>query len=68
MKKYGREGKIAVVVGTVTDDIRMFDVPKMKVRFTHPLSCKSKHTSDVGTWFLKRRWGDFNLNLSITVC
>ncbi|CAE1140306.1 RP-L18e [Acanthosepion pharaonis] len=31
MKKYGREGKIAVVVGTVTDDIRMFDVPKMKI-------------------------------------
>merc|ERR1711900_2310 len=24
MKRYGREGKIAVVVGTVTDDIRMF--------------------------------------------
>ena len=33
MKKHGREGKIAVIVGTVTDDVRMFDVPQMKVIF-----------------------------------
>nr|CDS35360.1 60S ribosomal protein L18 [Hymenolepis microstoma] len=31
MKKPGREGKIAVVVGTVTDDIRMREVPKLMV-------------------------------------
>lgn len=29
MKKEGREGKIAAVVGTVTDDLRLFDVPKL---------------------------------------
>ena len=33
----GKEGKVAVLVGTVTDDVRMLDVPKMKIcalRFT----------------------------------
>ena len=33
----GKEGKVAAVVGTITDDVRMFDVPKLKVcalRFT----------------------------------
>merc|ERR1712136_672734 len=33
----GKEGKIAVVVGTVTDDKRIYEVPEMKVcalRFT----------------------------------
>ena len=33
----GREGKIAVVVGTITDDIRLLEVPALKVcalRFT----------------------------------
>merc|ERR550514_1523226 len=39
LKKYmaGKEAKIAVVVGTVTDDIRELDVPKLRVcalRFT----------------------------------
>jgi len=27
----GKEGKTAVLVGTVTDDVRMFDVPKMSI-------------------------------------
>lgn len=27
MKKPGREGRIAVVVGTVTDDRRIFEIP-----------------------------------------
>jgi ribosomal protein L18E len=31
MKKAGRENKIAVVVGTVTDDKRIFEIPKLKV-------------------------------------
>lgn len=31
MKKDGREGKIAVVVGTLTDDLRLYDVPKLTV-------------------------------------
>ena len=31
----GREGKIAVVVGTITDDIRMVEVPAMKVCALH---------------------------------
>ena len=31
MAKGGRDGKTAVVVGTITDDVRMFKVPKIKV-------------------------------------
>ena len=31
MKKTGRENKTAVVVGTVTDDLRLLKVPKLKV-------------------------------------
>uniref|UniRef100_A0A5G2QVU1 Large ribosomal subunit protein eL18 n=1 Tax=Sus scrofa TaxID=9823 RepID=A0A5G2QVU1_PIG len=32
MKLPGREGKTAVVVGTITDDVRVQEVPKLKVR------------------------------------
>merc|ERR1712186_67236 len=35
MKKEGREGKIAVVVGTITNDLRIFKVPKLKVAALH---------------------------------
>ena len=31
MKKEGRAGKIAVVIGTITNDLRVFDVPKLTV-------------------------------------
>ncbi|CAN7943707.1 unnamed protein product, partial [Ixodes persulcatus] len=31
MKKPGRENLIAVVVGTVTDDLRLYDVPKLRL-------------------------------------
>jgi len=31
MSKDKREGKTAVVVGTITDDVRMMKVPKLKV-------------------------------------
>jgi large subunit ribosomal protein L18e len=31
MKKPGREGKITVVVGTITDDSRIFHVPKLTI-------------------------------------
>jgi len=31
MKKAGREDKIAVVVGTLTDDPRIFTIPKITV-------------------------------------
>merc|ERR1712018_242515 len=31
MKKGGRDGKTAVVVGAVTDDLRILDIPKLKV-------------------------------------
>ncbi|XP_076043157.1 ribosomal protein L18 [Oratosquilla oratoria] len=31
MKKPGREDKICVVVGTVTDDVRIFDIPKLTI-------------------------------------
>merc|ERR1712112_646636 len=35
MKKDGRDGKIVVVVGTITNDIRIFEVPKMTVCSLH---------------------------------
>jgi large subunit ribosomal protein L18e len=35
MKKDGRTDKIAVVVGTITNDIRIFEVPKMTVCALH---------------------------------
>merc|ERR1712193_32126 len=35
MKKAGNAEKIAVVVGTVTNDLRIFDVPKMTVCALH---------------------------------
>jgi len=31
MKKPGHEGKIAVVVGTITNDVRIMDTPKLTV-------------------------------------
>lgn len=31
MKKPGREGLTAVIVGTVTDDSRIFEVPKLSI-------------------------------------
>merc|ERR1712150_391411 len=31
MKKDGREGKTAVIVGAITDDLRVHNIPKMKV-------------------------------------
>lgn len=34
MKMPGRENRIAVVVGTVTDDVRIQDIPKLKVNLT----------------------------------
>ena len=33
MKKPGREDLTAVCVGSITDDIRLYDVPKLKVIF-----------------------------------
>merc|ERR1711881_606373 len=35
MRKDGREGKIAVIIGTVTNDLRLFKVPKMTVAALH---------------------------------
>merc|ERR1711944_349415 len=35
MKKSGRDGKIIVVVGTITNDQRVFEVPKMKICASH---------------------------------
>lgn len=35
MKLPGRENKTAVVVGTVTDDVRILEVPKLKVSDQH---------------------------------
>ena len=33
MKKDGRDNKTAVVVGTVTDDVRLLKIPKLKVAY-----------------------------------
>merc|ERR1711953_876236 len=35
MKKQGRENKIAVIVGTITNDLGLFKVPKMTVAALH---------------------------------
>merc|ERR1712105_205285 len=35
MKKEGREGKVAVVIGTVTNDLRIFKIPKLTVAALH---------------------------------
>lgn len=35
MKKPTREGLIAVVVGTVTNDVRLYNVPKLTVAALH---------------------------------
>merc|ERR1719229_1212157 len=35
MKKDGRQGKIAVVVGTITNDVRSVEIPKMTVAALH---------------------------------
>merc|ERR1712223_681427 len=35
MRKEGREGKIAVIIGTVTNDLRIFKVPKLQVAALH---------------------------------
>merc|ERR1711918_224651 len=35
MKKEGRDGKIAVVIGTITNDLRIFKVPKLTVAALH---------------------------------
>lgn len=47
MKMPGRENRTAVVVGTVTDDVRIQDIPKLKVRNCLFLvsPCKIKHNS-----------------------
>lgn len=35
MKKPGRENKIAVCVGTITEDVRIHKLPKLKVGMFH---------------------------------
>ncbi|XP_002733428.1 large ribosomal subunit protein eL18-like [Saccoglossus kowalevskii] len=35
MKKPGRDNKTAVIVGTVTDDLRIFQIPKLKICALH---------------------------------
>nr|ABW90395.1 putative ribosomal protein L18 [Barentsia elongata] len=37
-KKPGRDGKLVVCVGTVTDDLRILDVPKLKICALHVTS------------------------------
>ncbi|XP_033631207.1 60S ribosomal protein L18-like [Asterias rubens] len=35
MKTEGREGKTAVIIGAVTDDLRIFEIPKLKLCALH---------------------------------
>ena len=35
MKETSRQGKTAVVVGTITNDLRVYDVPKLSVNKQH---------------------------------
>ena len=56
MKKEGREGKTAVVIGTVTNDLRIFKVPKLTVRtilkpFKSLLSNDFSKVLVLGDWF-----------------
>jgi large subunit ribosomal protein L18e len=46
MKKPGREEKTAVVVGTITNDVRLFDLPKLRV-------CALRVTEQARTRILK---------------
>lgn len=43
MKNPERAKKIAVVVGTVTNDLRVFDVPKLSVSFSAKRSFFFEH-------------------------
>ena len=43
MKKSGRDGKIIVVVGTVTNDDRIFDCPKIKVGSSTATNTEAHH-------------------------
>lgn len=50
MKLPGRENKTAVVVGTVTDDVRILDVPKLKVNDQQGTSLQPNSSLAVGCW------------------
>ena len=47
MKRTGRDGKTAVCVGTITDDLRLFEVPKIKVRSTDMLFLYKAHDENL---------------------
>lgn len=58
MKKPGREGLTAVVVGTVTNDVRIWDVPKLSV-------CALRVTEQARARILKAgRWNEYTATLS----
>ena len=46
LKRTGNSDKLAVVVGTITDDVRLYDVPKIKVS---ERSTMSRETRVVGS-------------------
>ncbi|XP_037053167.1 60S ribosomal protein L18-like [Peromyscus leucopus] len=48
MELPGRENKTAVVVGTVTDDVRILEVPKLKVCALRVSSCARSHILKAG--------------------
>merc|ERR1712062_766017 len=48
MKKQGRDGKIAVIVGTITNDLRLFKVPKMTVAALHVTEKAREHILKAG--------------------
>ena len=66
MKKEGREGKVAVVIGTVTNDLRIFKVPKLTVSLLNsetisPLQQCNELSKPVGTLKTKRAVFAFKL-------
>ena len=44
MKEESRVGKTAVVVGTITNDVRLYEVPKLTVSRRSSCSKKNAHT------------------------
>jgi hypothetical protein len=73
MKPYGFEGKITVVVGTITDDQRIYEIPKMTVSWlevvwgqTFPskhLTCHQRRT-ETGRQHIWAVNNNFRLGLS----
>ena len=61
MKGEDRADKIAVVVGTVTNDLRIFKIPKLKVSPVHSLLNGTFHSGLDETIIYSKCFVDFNV-------